>query len=138
MITCKTCKKLKTCTRLCQRVESLLPKDYTGKDSHREVNMDTDAFLAAAEVYSLVAWRHEEYVNKSPEYDLSGLSGREKRALLLMAKGVSQREAAALMAISRASFRTLIKRALGKLHVAHSAHLIEGQHKRRRSGKGGC
>ena len=126
MITCKTCKKLRTCTRLCQKVESLLPKDDTGKDSHREINMDTDDFLAAAEVHSLTAWRHEEFTSRSLSLDLSSLSAKEKRALLLKAKGSSQREASALMRISRLAFRTLINRAITKLRVAHFAHLIEG------------
>ncbi len=111
MITCKTCKKLKTCTRLCPRVESLLPKEDTGKDHHREISMDMDDFLAAAEIYSYTAWHHEELVSTNPALDLSDLSGKEKKALLLMAKGASQREASALMRISRASFRTLINRA---------------------------
>src|SRR5512135_1797630 len=137
MITCKTCKKQKTCTKLCPRVESLLPKNDTGKDHHREVSMDTDDLLAAAKVYSYTAWHHEELVSASPALDVSALSGKEKKALLLMAKGASQREASALMRISRASFRTLINRALKKLRVAHFAHLIEGRNSGRDSGKGG-
>ena len=137
MITCKTCKKQKRCTSLCRRVESLLPKDDTGKDSHREVNLDMDAFLAAAEAYSYTAWSHEEPVVKGLSLDLSRLTGKERKALLLRAKGVSQRDGATLMGITRMAFRTLISRAVMKLRVAHLAHLIEGNNNEPVGGKGG-
>ena len=105
MITCNTCKKLDRCTRLCPAVESLLPKEETGKDARHEVKMDTDAFMAVVERYSYAEWRHEEHAAASPRPDLSVLTRKERNALLLLASGLSMREAARRLKINLKSFQ---------------------------------
>jgi len=129
MRTCKKCKRRGSCNAICPPVERLLPKDETGKDAHREINMDPEAFMAAADRYSHAAWDSTEAKSKCPMPDLSKLSSKERRAVLLIMSGLTQRDAAARMRISRFTLRTLIGRALDKLRVAQGSHLIEGNNK---------
>ena len=126
MITCGICRKQDRCTRPCPAVESLLPKEETGKDARHEVSMDPEAFQAVVDRYSYSVWHHGELVTSCPRPDLSILTAKEKRALLLTARGFSQRDGASLMKISRLTFRTLAERAVTMLRVAHFAHLVEG------------
>ena len=57
MKTCGRCKDRYACARICEAVESTLPKDESGKDSHREINMPPEHLAAAAEKGSYVLWQ---------------------------------------------------------------------------------
>ncbi len=126
MKTCGRCRVREVCGRLCPGVEGLLPKELTGKDAHREINMGAEAFMAAAERRSYSRWSCSETASGGrPDIDLSALAPREKRAVLLIMSGLTQREAASRMKISRLTLRTLIGRAVKKLRVAQGSHLVE-------------
>ncbi len=127
MITCKKCKRRDTCAEICGGVERLLPKEMTGKDTHREINMDTDEFMAVSERCSYAEWNYTEAIFQYPILDLSVLTSKERRALLLIASGLTQREAASRMRLSRISLRTIVGRALEKVRVVQNAHIIEDE-----------
>jgi DNA-binding CsgD family transcriptional regulator len=129
MKTCRTCNKRETCARLCPLIEGQLPKDNTGKNTHLEVSMGTDDFERAIEKGAYKEWYFSEASIRRLDLNISMLTKSERRAVLLLASGLSQREVAARMKISRASLRTHMDRAKDKLHVAHFAHIIEGQNK---------
>jgi DNA-binding CsgD family transcriptional regulator len=121
---CANCGKRDNCRALCERIEGLLPKELTGKDTHREVALDADDFASVVEMHSYARWCGESRRKKSAAVDLSGLTGRERRAVMLLASGLSQREAAARMRITRYALRSLVARGLRKARVAHLAHLV--------------
>jgi len=135
MKSCKKCRERHTCTSICAEVERRLPKDDTGKDAHVEVAMDTTGFEAALAGYSCDQWRHYEIATKQPKLDLSRLTHKELRAVLLLSKGMSQRDVAARLKISRASLRSRINSAFAKLYPAHFSHIVEGENRLRQSGK---
>lgn len=126
MKTCRTCAGRDNCTELCPLIEGILPKDDTGKDSHREVSMGPEGFEAVLEKYSYSEWHHLEIISRYPKLDLSGLSYKERRAVTLYLAGLTQSEAAARLKITRATLQTYLRRAFKKLRVIHSSLLIEG------------
>jgi len=127
MKSCKTCAGRDTCVKVCPVVEKRLPKDETGKDTHIEVNVGGFEFEAMIERRSFEMWRQDEVIKKRVAVELSMLSKRELRAVTLIASGLSQREAASRMKISRYTLRTLVNRASAKLSVAHFAHLVRDE-----------
>jgi DNA-binding CsgD family transcriptional regulator len=93
---------------------------------------------AVLDGYSYSEWHHFEFTSRYPKLDLSILSCKEKRAVTLVASGLSQGEAAARLKITKGALQTYIKRARKKLCVLRSAHLIEEENSPgRQSGKGG-
>ena len=138
MKTCRTCGKRDSCVRTCPLIEGMLPKDDKGRDSHREVSMDPEYIEDALERYSFSEWHHYEFTSRYPKLDLSILSYKERRAVTLVASGLSQGEAAARLKITKGALQTYMKRARKKLCVLRSAHLIEEENSPGRvSGKGG-
>jgi len=134
---CGNCKDRDVCVSICPGVERLLPKDDTGKNAHREINMDTDAFLSVVERCSYSEWEYCEVSSARLAIDLSILSIKEKAALKLRASGLTQHAAARRLKISRLALRTLINRAVTKLRVAHASHIVEDENKPgRRGGRG--
>jgi hypothetical protein len=125
MTTCKKCKRRDTCAEICGGVERLLPKEMTGKDTHREINMDTDEFMAVSERCSYAEWNYTEVISRHPVLDLSVLTRKERFALLLLASGMPMRAAARRLNIKLSSFQKRVDKGRAKLLACHSAHIIE-------------
>ncbi|MGA2191756.1 MAG: LuxR C-terminal-related transcriptional regulator [Nitrospirota bacterium] len=125
MKNCGNCGKKKSCGEICPDIERRLPKDDTGKNAHLEVNIEPDRLGEMAESRSFTDWRHCEIIFSYPKLDLSKLTKKEKNALMMMAAGVSQREAAKRLKISRISLRDRMDAIRRKLLPAQKSHLIE-------------
>ena len=131
---CSTCKERGLCTRICPAIESILPKDATGANSHREVLMSPEDFEAVAEKQSFSEWTHEETANRYPIADLSRLTQKEKRALLLLAEGYSMRAAARKLKINLKSLQKRVNTGRKRLLGRHPSHLMRGENREAANG----
>ena len=127
MKNCKHCGRRDVCVRVCPALEKNLPDEDTGRDRNRELLMSPDGIEIAANLTSYAGWVDGERAATYPAPDFSVVTGRERQALGLLALGLSQRDAAGRMKISRFAFRTLTGRAFAKLRVAHSRHTMNGR-----------
>jgi len=127
MKSCRNCKGRDTCVRVCPEVEARLPKDETGKNQHLELGMGTAAFDALMEMRSYVMWSQEEYASGGTAVDITALAPGERRAVMLLAAGLTQSEAAARLGISRATLRSRMNRARTKVCAAAKSHIVEGE-----------
>ena len=131
---CSACKEREDCIRLCPDVESILPKEETGANSHREVPMSPEEFEAVAEMYSFARWDHEETINRHPKADLSRLTSKEKQAFLLLASGLSMRAAARRLKIKLSSLQARVRSTKKRLSPCHSSHLMRDENKEASNG----
>ena len=125
MKTCRNCKKKDSCVRVCPEVEKTLPKDESGKDSHREVSMAPDDFAIALEKYSYTQWHVMEGAKVLPRLDMSCLTKKEKNALLMLASGLSARASARRLKINLSAFQKRVGSARRKMSGGRFSHLVE-------------
>lgn len=131
---CSACKERGLCTRICPAIENILPKDATGANSHREVLMSPEDFEAVAERQSFSGWTHEETANRYPIADLSRLTQKEKRALLLLAEGCSMRAAARKLKISLHALQTRVRSGRKRLAPCHPSRLMRDENREAANG----
>ena len=82
-----------------------------------------DALLSPAATRALVD-RFARVEEEKPIPDLAGLTAREREILLLVAKGLSNREIAAQLVISEHTAKTHVKRTMTKLGAHDRAQLV--------------
>jgi len=137
MKSCKRCRARAGCVSLCKEVEALLPKEDTGRDAHREVRLSPEVYEALMERVSYAEWHHQEVINKYPSVDLSKLTAKERRALVLLADGLSQREAARRLGIRLSSLQKRVRTARARLSGGRTEQVVEGEETGGRIGRGG-
>ncbi|MEV6843625.1 response regulator transcription factor [Actinoplanes sp. NPDC051411] len=101
-------------------VKDILPEDFLHAI---RVAARGDALLAPSITRKLI----DRYVTQPPHADhaaLSGLTTREREAVTLVARGLSNHEIAARMAISPVTAKTHINRAMTKLRARDRAQLV--------------
>lgn len=103
-----------------------LVKDIEPEDFLHSVRVAArgDALLAPSITRRLI----DRYVTEPPRQDveatLTWLTNREREAVVLVAKGLSNDEIAARMAISPVTAKTHVNRAMTKLHARDRAQLV--------------
>jgi len=127
MKTCRSCKDRERCVRVCPEVEKVLPKDESGRDSHREVTMSPEAFIVAVERYSYTEWHALEGARPHPVLDMSCLTVKEKNALLMLASGLSARASARRLKINLSAFQKRVSSARRKMSGGRFSHIVEGK-----------
>jgi len=133
MKSCSRCKKRNTCTRICQEVEARIPGVYAGSDPRREVSMPPESLRVAVEVHSYCLWVRGER-KSGYTADLSVLTKKEIQAIMLIAKGCSQRAAARRLGIHLKSLQSRIDSARAKLHPRQTPHVARGERGHKRKG----
>jgi DNA-binding CsgD family transcriptional regulator len=121
---CVQCVEKRYCLKICDEVERRLPSENAGRNSC-EICMSPESIEIASERLSLSGWERFERAVEGIALDLSILTVKEKKALMLIVMGLSEREAAKRLKISRASLRTRISAARRKLIPARNVYLIE-------------
>lgn len=137
MKSCATCRDRDICVKVCAQVEARLPKEYTGKDTRREVCMDTRVFEAVSDSYSYESWSSGRTARRYPKANLSVLSAKEKNALMLIADGMSMRAAARRLKINLNALQCRVASARRKLLAGQSADVSKGGEMPPLAGKGG-
>jgi len=127
MRTCAKCKKKERCSKVCDHIEKHLPFEYSGKNPYHEISLGTEGLEAASDKHSMAGWSRFERSTESVELDLSILTSKEKMALILIASGIPQSEAAKRLKISRSSLRSRINKARARLSATQNLYLIEGE-----------
>lgn len=127
MKSCGSCGKRGVCVKVCAEVEASLPKEYTGRDSRREVGMTEAGMETVMDGHAFTAWSHAERVFTCPKLDLSVLTNKERKAVLLLASGMGYREAARYLKISLNALQSRVKSARARLLAGHYARLMEAQ-----------
>jgi len=138
MNTCAKCKKRERCSKVCNHIEKYLPAEYSGKNPYHEINLDTEGLEAASDKLTIAGWSRLERSTGRMEIDLSLLTSKEKTALMFIASGMPQSEAARRLKITRSSLRSRINKARTKLMATQNLYLIEGQNKGVGQNKEGC
>ena len=123
MKTCMDCGEHERCVEICLYVKKLIPAVEDGRNSEREVLMAPSALAIAADLYSLSDWNTEQTRTSCPAVDLGALSASERRALLLIAEGMSFAETAGALGVSRSSVQSYVARARTKLAV-QNRHIV--------------
>ena len=127
MKTCAKCKKSECCLKVCDYIEKYLPAEYSGKNPYHEISLGPEGLEAASVKLSIAGWNRFERSTLSRELDLSILTSKEKTALMFIATGMPQSEAAKRLKISRSSLRSRINKARVRLLATQNLHLIEGE-----------
>ncbi|HEX9860365.1 MAG TPA: hypothetical protein VGB23_04120 [Nitrospirota bacterium] len=138
MKTCNNCTGRKMCVKTCAEIEAGLPKEYTGRDSRREVGMSEAGMEAALDGHAFSAWSHAELVSSQPGPDLSALTLKERKAVMLVASGMSQRGAARYLKISLNALQSRINSARARLQAGHDARLVKAENAPYGTKKGGA
>ena len=129
MKTCAKCKKRESCSKACKHIEKYLPAEYSGKNPYHEISLGPEGLEAASDKLSLAGWSRFERSTGSVELDLSLLTSKEKTALIFIASGMPQSEAARRLKITRSSLRSRINKARARLSATQNLYLMEGQNK---------
>lgn len=127
MRTCAKCKKRERCSKVCNHIEKYLPAEYSGKNPYHEISLGPEGLEAASDKLSIAGWSRFERENGNMEINLSLLTSKEKTALIFIASGMPQSEAARRLKITRSSLRSRINKAKAKLSATQNLHLIEGE-----------
>jgi DNA-binding CsgD family transcriptional regulator len=127
MKTCAKCKKRECCSKVCSYIEKYLPAEYSGKNPYHEINLSSEGLEAVSDKFSIAGWSRFEKSTGSMRIDLSLLTSKEKTALIFIASGMPQCEAARRLKISRSSLRSRINKARARLSATQNLYLIEGQ-----------
>lgn len=125
MKSCGSCRKRGACVKVCPEVEATLPKEYTGRDSRREVCMSEAGMDAVMDGHAVAAWSYANLASNCPQLDLSALTNKERKAVLLLASGMGYREAARCLKISLNALQSRVKSARARLLAGHCARLME-------------
>ncbi len=123
METCGECPRFEKCDEICLSVKKLIPAVEDGRNSDREVLMAPADLAIAADLHSLSDWSGARTRTSCPRVDLVALSDSEKRALMLIAEGLSYADAAAALGVSRSTVQSYVARARVKLAV-QSRHIV--------------
>jgi len=126
MKTCAKCKQRECCSKVCDYIEKYLPSEYSGKNPYHEISLGHEGLEAASDKLAIVGWNRFERSTKSMKLDLSLLTSKEKTALIFIASGMPQSEAARRLKISRSSLRSRINKARTRLLATQNLYLIEG------------
>ncbi len=126
MKTCAQCGEHGKCIEICLYVKKLIPAVEDGRNSEREVLMSPSGLAIAADLYSLSDWNGERTRTSSPKVDLGALSASERRALLLIAEGMSYAETGKALGVSRSTVQSYVARARAKLAV-QNRHIVQRQ-----------
>lgn len=124
MAGCDRCGKRDVCVKLCAGVEAKLPKEYTGRDSRREVGMGEAGMGAALDRYAVNAWCATGRPADSVEADLSALSPKQRKAVELLAEGMSMRGAARRLKISLNALQSRVESARRRMTAGHNARPV--------------
>jgi DNA-binding CsgD family transcriptional regulator len=127
MKTCAKCKKRECCSKVCSYIEKYLPAEYSGKNPYHEISLGPEGLEAASDKLTTAGWSRFERSTGNMEFDLSLLTSKEKTALMLIASGMPQCEAARRLKISRSSLRSRINKARTRLSATRNLYLIEGE-----------
>lgn len=138
MKSCSVCRDRHVCVKVCPELEARLPKDYTGKDPRMEVGMDPASFGPVVEMYSYVLWAESVRPPARRAPDLSSLTAKERKALLLLAEGMSMRAAARRLKISLNALQCRVASARRKLGAGQSPHVMRDGDEAGRKRKGGA
>lgn len=138
MKTCARCKKRECCSKVCSYIEKYLPAEYSGKNPYHEISLSPEGLEAASDKLSVAGWSRFERITGRMGLDLSILTSKEKTALIFIASGMPQSEAARRLKISRSSLRSRINKARTRLSATQNLYLTEGQNKGVRQNKEGC
>ncbi len=123
MKTCMECGKREKCIEICLYVKRLIPAVEDGRNSEREVLMAPSSLALAADLYSLSEYSGERTRASSPAIDLAALSASERRALLLIAEGMSYAETAKVIGVSRSTVQSYVARARTKFAI-QNRHIV--------------
>ncbi len=126
MKNCAQCGEREKCIEICLYVKKLIPAVEGGRNSEREVLMSPSVLALAADLYSLSDWNGERTRTSCPKIDLGVLSTAERRALLLIAEGMSYAETAKALGVSRSTVQSYVVRARTKLAV-QNRHIVQRQ-----------
>ncbi len=127
MKTCAKCKKRENCSKVCSYIEKYLPAEYSGKNPFHEISLGSEALEAVSDKLTMTGWSRFERSAGNIELDLSQLTSKEKRALMFIASGMPQSEAARRLKITRSSLRSRINKARARLLATRNLYLIEGE-----------
>ena len=127
MKTCAKCKKRECCSKVCSYIERYLPAEYSGKNPYHEISLGPEGLEAASDRVSVSGWSRFERSTARMELDLSLLTSKEKTALIFIASGMPQSEAARRLKITRSSLRSRINKARARLLATRNLYLIEDQ-----------
>lgn len=122
MKTCHGCPEFKNCIEICLSVKKSIPAVEDGRNSDREVLMSPADLALAADLHSLSEWNVSR--TKAPRIDLAMLSPAERRALMLIADGLSYADASAALGVSRSTVQSYIRRARAKFAV-QKRHIVK-------------
>ena len=127
MKTCAKCRKRESCSKVCSCIEKYLPSEYSGKNPYHEISLGPEGLEAVSDKLTMTGWSRFERSTGSVVLDLSLLTSKEKKALIFIASGMPQSEAARRLKISRSSLRSRINKARLKLSATRNLYLIEGE-----------
>ena len=127
MKTCGKCKKRECCLKVCDYIEKHLPSEYSGKNPYHEINLGPEGLEIASDKLTIAGWSRFERSTGSMELDLSLLTSKEKTALIFIASGLPQSEAARRLKITRSSLRSRVNKARTRLLATQNLYLIEGE-----------
>ena len=126
MKTCHGCPEFKKCIEICLSVKKSIPAVEDGRNSDREVLMSPADLVLAADLHSLSEWNVSRTKAAAPRIDLGALSASERRALMLIADGLSYADAGAALGVSRSTVQSYVGRARTKLAV-QKRHIVKAK-----------
>jgi hypothetical protein len=65
---CLSCAKKETCTKICPELEKTLPKDLTGKNTKKEINVGDVTHLSEIEEACNLSRNNKKYISRE-EWD---------------------------------------------------------------------
>ncbi|MGC2424149.1 MAG: sigma factor-like helix-turn-helix DNA-binding protein [Nitrospirota bacterium] len=126
MKTCRDCPEFKNCIEICLSVKKSIPAVEAGRNSDREVLMSPADLALTADLHSLSEWNVSRTKTAAPSLDLAVLSPSERRALMLIADGLSYADASAALGVSRSTVQSYIRRARSKFAV-QIRHMVKAK-----------
>ena len=135
---CAKCKKRERCSKVCIEIEKGLPAEYSGKNPYHEISLSPEGLEAASNRTSIAGWSRFERSTGRMDVDLSLLTSKERTALIFIASGMPQSEAARRLKISRSSLRSRINKARARLSATQNLHLIEAENEGAEQNTEGC